>query len=413
MESKIFIKQHSQYGTVLTYSNLIMVMCACIFLPYILAGSLLIISAFYLLVNKHTRQILAVHKDITYIAVYFAFAEIISIMNGNLYGMVTGIGFTLAMILGIFQYQIMTKELFEKTLTSICVFSMMGTVYAIFEKIIMIEFPGYYNYERVCSLFFHPNYFGTISATVILICAYKVLTSNENKTVFLLIAACNVLNIYLCESMFAWIEVITGIAVLLFLQKRYRILAYWIGLAFIGVFSILILNMDLIPRLSEAEITLRMRFDIWKKAINMIKEAPFFGKGPMAFAYKTKEMGRRIPHSHNMLLESILNYGIVGTLGILFFCGKYLRLLLKKCFKEKKTNITSLLLAVIAAALVHGVTDNTLMWIQTLPLFIFLLSGYGAFEEKEIVHINEVYSLPQLERKLGSISFYAKSKHTT
>ncbi|MDF2804617.1 MAG: polymerase, partial [Anaerocolumna sp.] len=240
-----------------------MATAACIFLPYVLAAGILIMTAMYILINKQTRQILILHKDATYIFVFFALVEIVSALHGNWYGVIAGFGFTLALILGIFQYQIMTKDLFEKSLTAVCIFSMLGSIYAIFEKIIMIEFPGYYNYERVCSTFFYPNYFGTVSATVILICVYKLLTNKENRSVFLVIAAFNIVNIYLCESMFAWVEVITGTAVLLFLLKRYKILGYWIGIALLGGFFILILNVDIIPRVSEAGKTLNMRFKIW------------------------------------------------------------------------------------------------------------------------------------------------------
>lgn len=385
-----------------------MATAACIFLPYILSASILIMAAMYILINKQTRQIFILHKYATFVFLFFCFAEIISAVHGNWYGILGGFGFTLALVLGIFQYQIMTKDLFEKSLTIICVFSMLGTVYAVFEKIIMIEFPGYYNYERVCSIFFYPNYFGTISATVILICVYKILTNKENRSLFLVIAAFNVINIYLCESMFAWIEVISGTAVLLFLLKRYRILGYWIGLAFMGGFFILILNIDIIPRVSEASTTLNMRFKIWDKAFDLIKQAPLFGEGPMAFAFKTKQMGNRIPHSHNFIMESILNYGIIGSLFILFFTLRYLYFLCKTCFKEKRSDVTSLIIAVIVAAFIHGLTDNTLMWVQTLPLFAFLLAGYGAFKKKEILQVGEIVTLPQLNKNLG-LSFYTKS----
>lgn len=408
IDSKAYKNVDTQYGIALTYTNLVMATAACIFLPYVLAGSILIMAAMYIIVNKQTRQILILHKYATYVFLFFGFVEIVSMVHGNWYGMLAGFGFTLALILGIFQYQIMTKELFEKTLTLICIFSMIGSIYALFEKAIMIEFPGYYNYERVCSTFFYPNYFGTVSATVILICVYKILTSNESRGLFYMISAFNVLNIYLSESMFAWIEVITGIAVLLFLMKKYRVLGYFIGSTLLGGFLILIVNIDLIPRISEAETTLNMRFKIWGKAFQLIKEAPLFGEGPMAFAFRTLQMGNRIPHTHNFVLESILSYGIIGSLGILFFSIKYIYYLLKMCFKNKKKEVTSLIIAVLAAAFIHGLTDNTLMWVQTLPLFGFVLAGFGAFKEKEVIQINEIYSLPQFNENLG-ISYYSKS----
>jgi hypothetical protein len=70
--------------------------------------------------------------------------------------------------------------------------------------------------------------------------------------------------------------------------------------------------------------------------------------------------------------------------------------------------VTSLIIAVVVAAFIHGLTDNTLMWIQTLPLFMFLLAGYGAFKKKEVLLANEIVTLPQINKNLG-LSFYTKS----
>lgn len=374
---------------------------ACIFLPYVLSASILIMAASYILINKETRQILILHKDITFVCIYFAFVEVISVLYGNWYGMLGGLGFTLALILGIFQYQIMTRDLFEKSLTVACVFSMLGSIYGIFEKIIMIKFPGYYNYERVCSIFFYPNYYGTISATVILICVYKIFTNKENRSLFFIISIFNIINIYLCESMFAWVEVITGTAVLLFLLKRYRILGYLTGLTLLGVFLVLIVNVEIIPRISEASTTLNMRLNIWDQALELIKQAPVFGGGPMSFAYKTMKLGHRIPHSHNFILEFLLNYGVIGSLGIGYFSIKYLYHLGKTWITEERTDGTALIIAVIVAAFAHGLTDNTLMWVQTLPFFGFIIAGYGAYKQKEVVQVKGMITWTQLNKSMG------------
>jgi len=48
------------------------------------------------------------------------------------------------------------------------------------------------------------------------------------------------------------------------------------------------------------------------------------------------------------------------------------------------------------------------MWVQTLPLFGFVLAGFGAFKKNEVIQINEIYSLPQFNKNLG-LSYYRKS----
>jgi hypothetical protein len=72
----------------------------------------------------------------------------------------------------------------------------------------------------------------------------------------------------------------------------------------------------------------------------------------------------------------------------LWFLGRYLLPLLKSRFEDKNVVITGLILAVTASALVHGATDLTLLWIQTFPLFLLILSGIGADEKNGRYHIN-------------------------
>jgi hypothetical protein len=79
----------------------------------------------------------------------------------------------------------------------------------------------------------------------------------------------------------------------------------------------------------------------------------------------------------------LLNFGIVGSGILLIYIIKYYKKVFNLCFKKNNTMITSLILAITASALVHGTTDITLLWVQTLPLFLFILSGLGSFENKD------------------------------
>ncbi|MDF2951943.1 MAG: hypothetical protein K0S18_1526 [Anaerocolumna sp.] len=67
---------------------------------------------------------------------------------------------------------------------------------------------------------------------------------------------------------------------------------------------------------------------------------------------------------------------------------------------DKSFRINALILAVTAAALIHGVVDLTLMWIQTLPLFLIILSGVGAFENSVVITQTKRYN----DKVRGSIN---------
>ena len=237
--------------------------------------------------------------------------------------------------------------------------------------------------NRASAMFFYPNYFGNIISIVIIICAYKVLTRQGKKWFYYIIAFMNVISLYLCESMFAWVEIFLGVAVLLFLLDMHRLLAIWLLMATVASFVIIVLDVNIIPRLSQAEVTTEIRFKIWDFAIKQIKEAPLFGHGFMSFLYTDTEqqLGFLVPHSHNIILELLLDFGIVGTVLFLWYFVKYYITLIKTHLSQDKTWITSLIFAISAAAMVHGLVDLTLMWIQTLPLFLFILAGLGAYEK--------------------------------
>lgn len=367
----------------LTQTNIITYTAVAIFLPYILSAIVISFISIYVLVNKQTRQLIFLHKGAKAMKLFFAYALVIPFIYGNWIGFVVGIGVILVLSLGLYLRSVMTKELYERILTLICAFSLTSAGYAIIERIIHLVDDGRHP-ERISAVFFHPNYFGTIVGTVVIICAYKVLTNQEHKWFYYMVAGMNVISMYLCKSMFVWVEVFIGIAVLLFVLKRHRLLALWLFAAALGGFMIIFLDMDIIPRLSDVEVTVRLRQQIWRMTIEQIKNNPLFGHGFYSFMYlfDCSYRDQVIPHSHSIYLDMLLNFGIVGTALFLWYFVRYFITVLVKCFKERNTMISALILAVTASALVHGATDITLLWVQTLPFMVFILSGAGALEKK-------------------------------
>ncbi len=366
----------------MTDTNIVTISVSSIFLPYYLTGITLISLALYILINKRTRAYLLIHKCYKLLMTLFTFLLVVPMAYGNWIGITAGIGLILAFVLGQFQRCVMTRELFENLLTLVCKLSLTSAVCALIDKFLIPLIDHDFNANRISAVFFYPNYFGTIAATVIIICAYKVL-SQRSGWFFCLIGAVNVISLYLCESMFAFVEVFIGIAVLLVLYHRKRLFLLWLILALGGVAAVLGLNLELIPRLSDADLTTKLRIHIWAKAVDKIRENPLIGHGSMTYAFESYRSGALVMHAHSLYLDSFLNYGILGVLLFLWYFADYYLSVLRTCFKEKQLLITTLILSVTGAALVHGMVDLTLLWVQTLPLFLFILSGYGAYEKEE------------------------------
>jgi O-antigen ligase len=368
----------------LTNTNIITFTTVSIFLPYVLTGIVLAFLSVYIIIKKDTRQRIFVHNGSNTLKLLFAYILVIPFIYKNWIGLAVGVGIILAIILGLFMRSVMTSRLYEKILTLICVLSLTSAGYAMIERLVNIISDSRHSH-RIAAVFSHPNYFGTIIGTVIIICAYKILTNQEHKWFYFVVAFINVISMYLCKSMFVWVEVFLGIVVLLVILKKHVLLALWFGAAVLGSFLIFVLDFNIIPRLSDVEVTVRLRGQIWRLAMEQIKASPLFGHGFMSFYYlfNSTYRNRRIPHSHSIYLDMLLNFGVVGTGLFLWFIIKYYVTLIKDRMKENNIMITSLIVAVVVAALAHGATDLTLLWIQTFPLLMIILSGLGAQEKTE------------------------------
>ncbi|HHV08909.1 MAG TPA: O-antigen ligase family protein [Clostridiales bacterium] len=381
MNQNVAIKR--RMDTILTGENIITYAAVSIFLPYVLTAIILIFLAVYILVNRQTRQLVFVHAGSNFLKMFCLYAVTIPVLYGNWKGMATGIGFALALVLGLFLRSVMTRERYERTLTLICSLSLTSAGFAFFEAFLnFVNHDGHIH--RISAGFSHPNYFGSVAAAVIVVCAYKVFTSHESKFYFCLIAVANIISLYLCKSMFAFIEVFIGILVLLAVLKKKKLLALWLSAAVILGAMIFFFRVGLIPRLSDVEITVRLRQNIWRLAIRQIKEDPFFGHGFMSFDYlfDTVIRSRQVAHAHNIYLDMLLNFGVVGSLLFLGYFARYYLSVSFAWITDKRNVPAALILAITAANLVHGATDLTLLWIQTFPLFLIILSGQGAQEQR-------------------------------
>ncbi|HIZ84293.1 MAG TPA: O-antigen ligase family protein [Firmicutes bacterium] len=368
---------------VLNDRNLIFVTAASVFLPYPLTGVILICLAVFLLCNPRTRGRIFVHAGSKALLPFFALALVVPLLYRNWLGLLGGLGFIFILIIGLFVRSAMTRDIFEHMVTLICLLSVPITIVAMIEMLLMQpHFEGLY---RCSVVFMNPNYLATIMGTVIILCGYKVVSHQGHPFLFYGIALFDLISIYLCGSLFVWVEVFIGVAALLLLMKRHRMLSALLLVA--GLFCILLyLFPDLIPRLSESRITTERREEIWLMALRMIGSAPLFGHGLLSYHFLYPNYPDSYPtlHAHSIYLDPLLNFGIVGTVLLLIYFVMYYRKI-RLCIKENACpKIASVICALTLATLVHGITDITVLWIQTGLLFILLMGGLGACERNLI-----------------------------
>ena len=117
-----------------------------------------------------------------------------------------------------------------------------------------------------------------------------------------------------------------------------------------------------------------------------ILEHPLLGQGRLPYQTIAPQLGGYLTyHCHNLLLDTLLNFGFVG-LGVFLVFGLQQARLLWLRFRNRIGCLSNVLMAAMAAVLVHGVTDVTVFWSASLLLLMVLssLSVGAEFLEREL-----------------------------
>lgn len=367
---------------ILNGEGLLYALTVSIFIHFVLAAVMLVVVAAVALLNKNYRDSLKSIKY-RYIGYLFCFlTALVAAINSNWIGVLCSFGAFVIFIVGHFAHEFMNSRVYETCLNLCCFSSYFVVLYVIIERLCFWSIPNY----RCFGLFFNPNYLATVAATVVVICAYKVIARKGKLFFYYLTASVCVFPLYFSGSMFIWIEIFIAVAVLLSLTNKHNVLSIFLILVSFCC-AIVYFVPDLIPRFSESSATLENRVEIWKLSIETIKGNFLFGEGFLTYYHLYKGLSSAYPttHAHNLFLEPLLSFGFLGTFALVAFFAQYFRRLFLCRSSFKFSYISALILALSAGVFVHSLVDMTMLWIQTAALYAIVMAGIGV-EEKSLLN---------------------------
>lgn len=193
--------------------------------------------------------------------------------------------------------------------------------------------------------FFNPNYYGAFLALLIV---YYHIKKYDKKYLLVFIIA-----LILTGSRFALVSLILTYALVL-LDKN-RVLGS-IALIISFIYFYLVYK-GIVPFVRADTISkyLDLRLWIYQLGIKGMSHGFLLGHGPTYFYEYSKHV---YPHSHNILIEYILSYGLIGLVYALYNISEVK-------FNNKK-------ILVIALIMIHGLADYTIFWPQVALVFLTL-----------------------------------------
>ena len=322
----------------------------------------------------------------------FVFLEIIvSLFATNFTGLVNAIGMLLVVgFISGYRQQIHPK-LFHYMIDIMLIGSIFVGILALFQFADFSAQKGYDFFEfhiqnspkrRIMATFDNANLYATMLEFWIFFCVYRFIQCKGllKRILYVVVGLFNFGLLYLTGCRTALLPLVVIIPLFFFLAREKK----WLLLSLVGLgigIILVFMEPDLIPRITDMS-TLESRFKIWNCAWMGIQNYPIFGLGPQSYhLYYQMFNGHKAPHAHNIYVDSLASYGIVGTLLIIYYACRYLlpeignvRLYDRQLF--------GLIIGFILIFLIHGLLDVTMNVLATALVFMMILNA-GVLVKKD------------------------------
>ncbi|MDG9575467.1 O-antigen ligase [Streptococcus pneumoniae] len=353
-----------------------------IFLPFYLFVVVFCLYIISLIFTGDMKSILQKMGEHPMLLLFLSYSTVISILAQNWMGLVASVGMFLFTIFFLHYQSILSHKFFRLILQFVLFGSVLSAAFASLEHFQIVKKFNYaflspnmqvWHQNRAEVTFFNPNYYGIICCFCIMIAFYLFTTTKLNwLKVFCVIAGfVNLFGLNFTQNRTAFPAIIAGAIIYLFTTiKNWK--AFWLS---IGVFAIglsFLFSSDLGVRMGTLDSSMEERISIWDAGMVLFKQNPFWGEGPLTYMHSYPRIHAPYhEHAHSLYIDTILSYGIVGTILLVLSSVAPVRLMMDMSQESGKRPIIGLYLSFLTVVAVHGIFDLALFWIQSG--FIFLL----------------------------------------
>ena len=353
-----------------------------IFLPFYL---FVIIFISYLLWLVYTGEMKGILKRLSQHPVllfFIAYSTAISLLAQNVMGVVASVAMFLFAIFFYYYQSQLTPKFFRLTIEGVLASSVLAAAFAALEHFQIVKKFDYtflsprmqvWHQNRAEVAFFNPNYYGIICCFCIMIGFYLISTTKLRwLRIFSMIGIfANLFGLNFTQNRTAFPAIIFGAIIYLFTTiKNWR--AFWLSVGVFGVGLAFLFSSDLGVRMGTLDSSMEERVSIWNAGMALFKQNPFWGEGPLTYMHSFPRIGAPYhEHAHSIYIDTILSYGVVGTVLLGIASATPVRMLIDMSQVPSKRPILGLYLSFLTVVAVHGIFDLALFWIQSS--FIFLL----------------------------------------
>lgn len=332
-------------------------------------------------------------QTVIWLALFYSF--VIAVVSINFLGTIAAMGLLFTMPLFSYYLKNVRPEFLEDIINLSLVASFIVFIFAMMEHFNIIAEWDYTfisqamaeeHPERVEATFFNPNYYAMMLEFFLTFSLYKFFHTKRwsKRITCVFLALCNFLAVFYTGSRTTFL-VLLAVLFVFFYIIGYKKQAVGSVLVLVGFLLLAVLTGHF-PRFDTLAWGLEDRIEIWMNALRGIKDHFWFGQGIMSYGHLAAFYGYPFKtHAHNLLLDILLNFGVIGS-SLLILPLYRLGQLMNRMRQYPQLRLKlALYCSLITCILVHGLTDVTILWVQTAGLFLFvILTAPNALKKAEI-----------------------------
>lgn len=366
---------------------MLIILTISIFLTVYVEVFALILLPIYIIVTKQQFIFLRRKEDLIFLCAFWVLSMVVTVIyGGTTIDYLIGIFMIFAFIAMIFITYTMTQRTFRVILSLCCIMSVPCFFVACIQKWMGLTWS--YG-ARYSSVFSNPNYYAFFIAIVLLFCIYNIIKSERksSKIAYAILIPVNIVALFMTECRTTFVVVILTCPIMLGFLPKKRWLYIYLGILASALLAGLFFGDSItwLPRMDSIFEDLSKRFSIWSGAIDSIKDAPVFGRGYNTYVRINNLYGSySADHAHNLILELLMNFGIVGSLVLFTYFFINVNKIIHLHRQNKCHMRYALTVSVIVSVILHGLLDITMLWPQTGLLLMYVVGFSTEYDKKHI-----------------------------
>ena len=362
---------------------------------------LLIAFAMIVLISEFLKgNLVAEIKEQPGYKVLYLFATlglVVAIVHQNMTGAVNSIGFIILFLYMAYYRKHISSKLIYYVIETIIIGSIFMNIYGLFQFKYLSNLSGYSFFDfkvqnspskRITGTYWNANFYAMMIEFTIVLCMLRFVQNKKFslKIWYVVIGLFNIVLMYLTGCRAAFMPFVLFVPLFLYIskEKKWCLASVLCIVAFVAAFYFF---PNLIPRSSDVS-TVNSRVEIWTCAIHGIKDYPLFGQGFQAYQliYPIYD-GHKATHAHNIYLDVLINFGIVGTLLLIRYSIYIAKDVLSLRHWKDHPEYFGIALSFAIILLIHGTMDCTINMPSTAFVFL-LIMNMNALKENIVLKDN-------------------------